>query len=62
MEYVEVEFTLKEIDPWRDLLAAELGEIGFESFVETEEGLLGYIQIDLFDENIDKKYVSIFSR
>lgn len=47
MNYYEYTFTLnspidKEIV--RDILAAELGEIGFESFIETETGLTGYIQ------------------
>ncbi len=36
-----------------DVLAAELGEIGFESFSTTEEGLLGYID----EKKYDKKEV-----
>ena len=51
MEYIEVDFKLNELDPWRDLLAAELGDIGFESFVETEGGLTGYVASNLFDED-----------
>lgn len=31
---------------------AELGETGFESFVETEDGLLAYIQKELWTEDV----------
>lgn len=48
MEYIEVNFTINPVDPWRDLLAAELGEIGYESFVETDKGLLAYVPASLF--------------
>ena len=46
MNYYEYKFSYtspvgKEIVS--DILAAELGEIGFESFTETEDGLLGYV-------------------
>lgn len=50
MQYTEVEFTLQPAEPWNDLLASELGEIGFESFVTTETGLLAYIESNAFDE------------
>ena len=50
MKYFEVEFT---ISPYSadasDLLAALAGEAGFETFEETETGLLGYVQQELFD-------------
>lgn len=32
-----------------EILAAELGTIGFESFEDTEDGMTGYIPVDLFD-------------
>ena len=38
-----------EMQTCRDLLAALLGDIGFESFEDTEEGLSGYITADAFD-------------
>ncbi|NAY93027.1 50S ribosomal protein L11 methyltransferase [Muricauda sp. JGD-17] len=44
MIYLEYSFTIKPIQPATDILIAELGEVGFESFVETETGLLAYIQ------------------
>ncbi|TAE39493.1 MAG: 50S ribosomal protein L11 methyltransferase [Runella slithyformis] len=46
--YNEIQFTL---DPdLNDIIIAELGELGYESFVETDSGFLAYIQQDMFDE------------
>lgn len=46
MEFIYLEFDVKvnPLEPWRDILIAELGDVGFESFIETEDGFLGYIQ------------------
>jgi len=41
--YLEYDFTIKPTQPATDILIAELGEVGFESFVENETGLLAYI-------------------
>jgi len=49
MNYIELD--LKVEPDFSEILMAELGEAGFESFVETEEGLLAYIQENDFDEN-----------
>tara|TARA_R110002050_G_scaffold141251_2_gene266360 strand:+ start:64458 stop:65291 length:834 start_codon:yes stop_codon:yes gene_type:complete len=51
MNYFEVKFSINPFHPWSDLLSAELGEIGFESFVEEEEHLLAYVEADLYDES-----------
>lgn len=42
--YIEYIFRVKPLQPASDILIAELGEVGFESFVENDEGLLAYIQ------------------
>jgi ribosomal protein L11 methyltransferase len=42
--YIGYNFIVKPLQPGVDILIAELGEAGFESFVETEEGLSAYIQ------------------
>ena len=50
MKYYEVNFTLSPVNSDAcDLLAALAGEAGFETFEETEEGLTGYVQQQLFD-------------
>ena len=46
--YNEIKLSLNA--DFNDIIVAELGELGFESFVETEDGLLAYIQQDMFSE------------
>lgn len=43
MNYQEVTFVLEPLLPAREVLVAELAELGFESFVETEDGVKAYI-------------------
>ncbi len=43
MDYVEHRFEITPLLPARDILVAELAELGFESFVEEDFGLLAYI-------------------
>lgn len=38
--------------PWRDVLIAEMQEMGYEAFEETPGGLKGYILPEYFDENL----------
>lgn len=52
MIYIGYEFKVKPLQPGVDILIAELGEVGFESFVETEEGLSAYIQKEDWNEHI----------
>ena len=50
MKYFEVEFTILPYSAdASDVLAAMAGEVGFETFEETETGLKGYIQQSLYD-------------
>lgn len=49
MNYIELSFSVEPQTPFQDILIAELAEIGFESFDETEAGLLAYIQEPIFD-------------
>ncbi len=51
MNYIEVQFELSPVNPAREILYAELGELGFESFQDTENGLNAYVQVDQFDRN-----------
>ena len=51
MKYLEFTFTTDPCtETVNDVLAAVLGEAGFESFVESESGLKAYIQQSLYDE------------
>jgi ribosomal protein L11 methyltransferase len=42
--YIEYRFTVEPKEPASDILIAELGDAGFESFVEEEDEVLAYIQ------------------
>ncbi len=50
--YIEYNFKIIPLQPASDILIAELGEAGFESFVENDEGILAYIQKEDWRENI----------
>ncbi len=50
--YIEYNFKINPLQPSSDILMAELGEVGFESFVENEEGILAYIQKQDWNSNI----------
>lgn len=57
MLYFKTLFTITSadaqlIEPARELLSAFAGECGYESFMETDEGLEGYIQQDFYDEQM----------
>lgn len=61
MRYLEFTFTTTPCtETVNDVLAAVLGEVGFESFVENEKGLTAYIQQTLFDEQELKRAVGEF--
>lgn len=50
MEYIELSCSLpKGEEHYAELIMATLGEMGFESFMETEEGLQAYIKAALFE-------------
>ncbi len=53
MNYIELNFRIdNNTEIAGDLLAAELVEIGFESFVNSESGLLAYIPLSLYNEEL----------
>ncbi len=54
MNYIEYIFKVSPLQPGTEILIAELGYVGFESFVETEEGVTAYIQKDDWNEHILK--------
>ena len=50
--YIGYNFKVKPLQPATEILIAELGYAGFESFVETEEGVTAYIQKDEWNKGI----------
>lgn len=47
--YLEFNFKINPLQPWNEILMAELIEVGFDSFTEESDGILGYVQKDVFD-------------
>jgi ribosomal protein L11 methyltransferase len=51
MNYLKVSFSFEEIEEYRkDLLIAELADIGFETFEDTEKGFDAFAQQNLFND------------
>ncbi|MFV0304956.1 MAG: 50S ribosomal protein L11 methyltransferase [Moheibacter sp.] len=49
MNYIEYQFSISPTNPWREILVALLSEFEFESFSDTEDGLLAYVQAQYDD-------------
>ena len=47
MNYIEYQFIVSPKEIGAEILVAELGEVGFESFIDTENGVNAYIQEEL---------------
>lgn len=45
MDYIELKIKLSPLRPFNEIIVAQLADAGFESFVETEDGVLAYGQI-----------------
>jgi len=50
--YLEFQFKIHPLQPGSEILIAELGYAGFESFVENEDGITAYIQSQEYKEEI----------
>ena len=61
MKYYKVDFTIQPCSQdARDILAAMAGEVGFETFEESEEGLTGYVQQALFNQEALDQTIEYF--
>jgi ribosomal protein L11 methyltransferase len=59
MDYLE--FKIKCLEEFREILIAELSEIGFDSFLETEEGIDAYTLSGDFDRETFDEVISQYS-
>ncbi|MFY7672540.1 50S ribosomal protein L11 methyltransferase [Tenacibaculum sp. MEBiC06402] len=50
--YIEYSFKVTPKEPATEILIAELGSVGFESFVENDNGVVAYIQQQEWNENL----------
>ena len=61
MNFIQVDFCITPYEEYvADVLAAELGEMGFDTFVPTSDGLQAFIAEELFDEDVLKSLISDF--
>ena len=58
MSYLQFTFQITD-QAEKECLLAQLSEISFEGFEETESALLAYIVEDLFDDNLFKSIIDI---
>jgi ribosomal protein L11 methyltransferase len=49
--YLELAVSLSPIEPWRELMIAQLGTLGFEGFFHTPRGFNAYLPEADFDKN-----------
>ncbi len=59
MSYIELSVQI-DLD-FSEIMLAELAELGFESFVETDDGLEAYIQETLFDDLLIKNMLETYA-
>ena len=50
--YIEYNFTVTPKEPATEILIAELGNVGFESFIENKNGVMAYIQKVSWNDSI----------
>jgi ribosomal protein L11 methyltransferase len=50
--YIAIDFTISPRQPAADILIAELAELGFEGFLETDTGIQAYIPEALWEEGM----------
>ena len=63
MKYIEVSFTVSPLsETATDIIAALAMELGFESFVESSEGTIGYVPAHLYDEEVLKAVLIPYRR
>ena len=61
MKYYEVDFKIQPLSQDAcDLLAALAGEAGFETFEDTDEGIRGYVQQALFNQEVLDQAIQFF--
>jgi len=63
MDYFEIAFTYDaaiETGVINDILASELGDIGFDSFISEDSGLLAYVSADKYNESALRNCLEAF--
>lgn len=58
MDYLELKVSLDPVEPWGEILVAQLAEAGFESFMDFDAGILAYGRVD--EVSLDKAVAESF--
>ena len=58
--YLEIHLKLTPTDPWCEIMAAQMGLLGFESFVDTPDGFKAYIPQSQYREH-DFLQIDVFN-
>lgn len=51
LPYTELKLIIDPLEPWRDVLITELGDLGFDAFEETGDGVRAFIHAAGFDKS-----------
>ncbi len=52
MDYIELSIKLSPVQPFTEIIIAQLAEVGFDSFVENEEGVQAYGPVSQVDMDV----------
>jgi ribosomal protein L11 methyltransferase len=52
MNYLELNIRIEPREPWSEIVVAQLADLGFESFVDTEKGVSAYGPVDNIDMDL----------
>jgi ribosomal protein L11 methyltransferase len=61
MNYIELSVSVEPKEEGSDILIAELSEIGFESFVDSDKGFKAYIREPEFEQAVVEKLIADYS-
>ncbi len=50
--YLEFRFLVEPVQPASEILIAELGYLGFESFIENDDGITAYIPVEEYEDDL----------
>lgn len=57
MDTVELNIILEPVEPWREIAIAQLADLGFEGFVDSEDGFMAYAPANVNIEEVIGKTV-----
>ena len=59
MDTIELTIKLEPNEPWDEIIVAELADVGFESFVHTDDGIIAYSPVTIdYDDAIKQSSLS----